>query len=67
MIVTQRERTAGNVEVYSLLTIGDTVSQIPALLISNTAGIVVTRAASEVEGVTSLRTSLRSCPTTSPS
>jgi type III secretion protein V len=39
------------VEVYSLLTIGDgLVSQIPALLISITAGIVVTRVASEVEG-----------------
>ena len=44
--------TAGEaVEVYSLLTIGDDlVSQIPASLISITAGIVVTRAASEVEG-----------------
>ena len=44
--------TAGEaVEVYSLLTIGDgLVSQIPALLISITAGIVVTRVASEVEG-----------------
>lgn len=39
------------VQVYSLLTIGDgLVSQIPALLISVTAGIVVTRVASEEEG-----------------
>ena len=50
--VTQKGMTAGEaVEVYSLLTIGDgLVSQIPALLISITAGIVVTRVASEVEG-----------------
>lgn len=38
------------VQVYSLLTIGDgLVSQIPALLISVTAGIVVTRVSSEEE------------------
>ena len=50
--VTQKDMAAGEaVEVYSLLTIGDgLVSQIPALLISITAGIVVTRVASEVEG-----------------
>ncbi|MDE0881254.1 MAG: type III secretion system export apparatus subunit SctV [Myxococcota bacterium] len=50
--MTQKDMTAGEaVEVYSLLTIGDgLVSQIPALLISMTAGIVVTRVASEVEG-----------------
>ena len=37
--------------VYSLLTIGDgLVSQIPALLISTAAGVVVTRVASEEEG-----------------
>ncbi|MCB9556498.1 MAG: type III secretion system export apparatus subunit SctV [Deltaproteobacteria bacterium] len=37
--------------VYSLLTIGDgLVSQIPALLISISAGVVVTRVASEDEG-----------------
>ncbi|QDG49783.1 FHIPEP family type III secretion protein [Persicimonas caeni] len=37
---------------YTLLTIGDgLVSQIPALLISTTAGIIVTRVASEDDGV----------------
>jgi len=39
------------IEVYSLLTIGDgLVQQIPALIISVAAGIVVTRVASETEG-----------------
>ena len=38
-------------EVYSLLTIGDgLVSQIPALIISTAAGLIVTRVASEEEG-----------------
>ena len=38
-------------EKYSILTIGDgLVSQIPALLIATTAGIIVTRVASEEEG-----------------
>ncbi|MDB4971426.1 MAG: type secretion protein LcrD/AscV [Myxococcales bacterium] len=39
--------------VYSLLTIGDgLVSQLPALLISTAAGLVVTRVASDEEGAT---------------
>ncbi|MFH1130991.1 MAG: type III secretion system export apparatus subunit SctV [Pseudomonadota bacterium] len=50
--VFQREMTmADAARVYSVLTIGDgLVSQIPALLISVAAGIVVTRVASEDEG-----------------
>jgi len=50
--ITQQNMSAGEAaEVYSLLTIGDgLVSQIPALLISVSAGLVVTRvAASESE------------------
>ena len=40
-------------QTYGLLTIGDgLVSQIPALLISTAAGLVVTRVASEQEGAT---------------
>jgi len=40
-----------SLETYGLLTIGDgLVSQIPALLISTAAGVVVTRVASEDEG-----------------
>ncbi|MFH1654866.1 MAG: type III secretion system export apparatus subunit SctV [Pseudomonadota bacterium] len=40
-----------SIEVYSLLTIGDgLVQQIPALIISVAAGVVVTRVASEKEG-----------------
>ncbi len=48
----QREMTAGDaVNMYSILTIGDgLVSQIPALLISITAGIVVTRVSGDEEG-----------------
>lgn len=38
-------------ETYTILTVGDgLVSQIPALLIATTAGIIVTRVASEEEG-----------------
>jgi len=50
--VLQRGMPAGEAaQVYSILTIGDgLVSQIPALLISIAAGIVVTRVASEDEG-----------------
>jgi type III secretion protein V len=50
--VLQRGLPAGEAaHVYSILTIGDgLVSQIPALLISTAAGIVVTRVASEDEG-----------------
>lgn len=47
--VVQQEMGAGEAaKVYTLLTIGDgLVSQIPALLIATTAGIIVTRVASE--------------------
>lgn len=47
--VTQNNMTSGEaLQTYSILTIGDgLVSQIPALLISITAGIVVTRVSSE--------------------
>ena len=46
-------------QTYSLLTIGDgLVSQIPALLISTSAGIVVTRAASDENLGSDLRTQL---------
>lgn len=47
--VSQKGMTMGKaVKVYSILTIGDgLVSQIPALLISITSGIIVTRVASE--------------------
>lgn len=47
--VVQRGLSAGQaVQTYALLTVGDgLVSQIPALLISTAAGIMVTRAASE--------------------
>lgn len=50
--VVMRGMTAGHAfEVYALLTIGDgLVSQIPALLISTAAGLLVTRVASEDEG-----------------
>lgn len=50
--VLQRGMAAADaVTIYSILTIGDgLVSQIPALLISTAAGIVVTRVASEDEG-----------------
>jgi type III secretion protein V len=50
--VVLRGMTAGDAfKVYALLTIGDgLVSQIPALLISTAAGLIVTRVASEEEG-----------------
>ncbi len=50
--VLQRGMPVGDaLSVYSILTVGDgLVSQIPALLISTGAGIVVTRVASEDEG-----------------
>jgi len=50
--VLQRGMPAGEAaQIYSILTIGDgLVSQIPALLISTAAGIVVTRVASEESG-----------------
>jgi type III secretion protein V len=50
--VLQRDLPVGDaLRLYSILTIGDgLVSQIPALLISTGAGIVVTRVASEDEG-----------------
>lgn len=50
--VIQMEMSAGEAaQTYTLLTIGDgLVSQIPALLIAITAGIIVTRVASEDEG-----------------
>ncbi|RAL25415.1 EscV/YscV/HrcV family type III secretion system export apparatus protein [Lujinxingia litoralis] len=50
--VMQLDMSAGDAaQVYTLLTIGDgLVSQIPALLIATTAGIIVTRVASEDEG-----------------
>ncbi|MSP15275.1 MAG: EscV/YscV/HrcV family type III secretion system export apparatus protein, partial [Myxococcales bacterium] len=50
--VVQRGLSLGEaLEVYSLLTIGDgLVSQIPALIISTAAGLIVTRVASEEEG-----------------
>ncbi len=49
--VVQRHLSMGEaVETYSLLTVGDgLVSQIPALLISISAGLIVTRAASEAD------------------
>ncbi len=52
--VAQRGMSAGDaLATYGLLTIGDgLVSQIPALLISTAAGLVVTRVASEQEGST---------------
>ncbi|MBO6939212.1 MAG: type III secretion system export apparatus subunit SctV [Deltaproteobacteria bacterium] len=52
--VAQRDMSAGDaLQTYGLLTIGDgLVSQIPALLISTAAGLVVTRVASENEGAT---------------
>lgn len=48
----QREMTAGEaVQTYSILTIGDgLVSQIPSMLISITAGIVVTRVSKDDNG-----------------
>jgi type III secretion protein, HrcV family len=48
----QRGMTAGEaLEIYALLTIGDgLVSQIPALMVSITAGIVVTRVGSDDTG-----------------
>jgi type III secretion protein V len=50
--VVQRDLAPGEaLRVYSLLTIGDgLVSQIPALVISTAAGLIVTRVASEDEG-----------------
>ncbi len=50
--VAMRDMSAGDaLQTYGLLTIGDgLVSQIPALLISTSAGLVVTRVASEEEG-----------------
>lgn len=50
--VLQRDMEAGQaMRVYGLLTIGDgLVSQIPALVISTAAGLIVTRVASEEEG-----------------
>jgi len=50
--VVQRDMSALDaIRTYGLLTIGDgLVSQIPALLISTAAGLVVTRVASEEEG-----------------
>ncbi|MCP4500475.1 MAG: FHIPEP family type III secretion protein [Deltaproteobacteria bacterium] len=50
--VTQKGMTAGEaVETFSILTIGDgLVSIIPALLMSISAGLIVTRVASEDEG-----------------
>lgn len=50
--VVQIGMSAGDAaQTYTLLTIGDgLVSQIPALLIATTAGIIVTRVASEDEG-----------------
>ena len=49
--ITMRDMSAGDaLKTYGLLTIGDgLVSQIPALLISTAAGLVVTRVASESE------------------
>ena len=54
--VMQRDMAAGDAaQVYTLLTIGDgLVSQIPALLIATTAGIIVTRVASEEEDASHL-------------
>ncbi len=50
-------------QTYSILTIGDgLVSQIPALLISTSAGIVVTRAASNENLGSDLRTQMLSNP-----
>jgi type III secretion protein V len=47
----QKMAVADAASLYSVLTIGDgLVSQIPALLVSTAAGIVVTRVASEEEG-----------------
>ena len=50
--VAMRDMSAGEaLQTYGLLTIGDgLVSQIPALLISTAAGLVVTRVASEHDG-----------------
>lgn len=50
--IAMRDMSAAEaLKVYGLLTIGDgLVSQIPALLISTAAGLVVTRVASEQEG-----------------
>ena len=50
--IAQRDMSAGDaLATYGLLTIGDgLVSQIPALLISTAAGLVVTRVSSEEEG-----------------
>ncbi len=52
--VAMRDMSATDaLQTYGLLTIGDgLVSQIPALLISTAAGLVVTRVASENEGAT---------------
>jgi len=50
--ITQKGMSAGEaLKTYSLLTIGDgLVSQIPALLIATSAGMIVTRVAGEEEG-----------------
>ncbi|HIJ77729.1 MAG: flagellar biosynthesis protein FlhA [Desulfobulbaceae bacterium] len=48
-VVLQKMRVAQAAETYTLLTIGDgLVSQIPSLIISTSAGIIVSRAASDV-------------------
>jgi flagellar biosynthesis protein FlhA len=48
-VLQQKMRLASALQVYTLLTVGDgLVSQIPALIISTAAGIVVTRAAQDV-------------------
>ena len=48
-VVLQNMRVAQAAETYTLLTIGDgLVSQIPSLIISTSAGIIVSRAASDV-------------------
>ncbi|MBI5299773.1 MAG: type III secretion system export apparatus subunit SctV [Deltaproteobacteria bacterium] len=50
--VTRRDMELGDaVNLYTLLTIGDgLVQQIPAIIISVSAGVVVTRVSSEIEG-----------------
>jgi len=54
---------AGAIQVYALLTIGDgLVSQIPALLISTSTGILVTRSASEADMGTDLTGQLLAYP-----
>ena len=54
-------------ETYTLLTVGDgLVSQIPALLVSTSAGIVVTRAAGERPRHAGGRADVRAAPAPSP-